>query len=176
MRQRRIPRHRQCRHGRWPRSPSQRLLPAAAAIPRWPTAQSKRIARPPSPAGRHTAATDTTASPAAQDEATDPATATGQATSQVTATGQATGQATATGLATAMGRATAMGQATGTGTSPGRPVTVTGTPDQPGTRVVLAAPAALVLAAIGITAAGACCTSSARAVTAYHAARHQAQR
>jgi hypothetical protein len=132
MRQRRIPRHRQSRPGRWPRSPPRRLVPAAAAIPRWRTPRSKRIARPPSPAGRHTAATDTTASSAGPDGAIDTDTDLGTDTDLAMDTDLATDTDLAmdTDLATAMGLITATGQvtATGTGTSTGRPVTVTATP------------------------------------------------
>ena len=48
IRQRRIPRYRQCRHGRRPRSPPRHLVPAAAAIPRWPAGRSRRRTRSPS--------------------------------------------------------------------------------------------------------------------------------
>ena len=80
-------------------------------MPRWPSAGSKCITWPPSPVGRHTAATGTIAGSAAMGLVT------------------AIGMVTAMGLGAAMGQGTAMGQATatGTGTSTGRPVTVTAT-------------------------------------------------
>jgi hypothetical protein len=85
-------------------------------MPRWPSARSKRSTWPPSPAGRHTAATGTTAGSAGPDGAMD----TGLATAMdlVTAMGQATATGTAmdADLVTAMGLATATGQATATGT------------------------------------------------------------
>src|SRR5262245_12355737 len=108
-----MPRHRRCRHGGWPQSPPRRPAPAAAAIPRWPTARSRRIARPPSFAGRHRITTDTTTRPAGLDGATDLATDTALVT--------VVGLVMATGLVTAAGGVTA----TVTCISTGRPVTVT---------------------------------------------------
>jgi len=74
------------------------------AIPRWRTARSKCIARPPSLTGRHTAATDTTASSGVPDGAMD------------TDLGMDTNLDTAMGLRTATGQVTVTG--TGTGSRP----------------------------------------------------------